>query len=137
MSDYGKTVKFTSKDLIKATGSDFIAEVNEFFGKGKQKMTNEELIKEIDKISNQLKRITKQLDYIKECRSMLPINDSPAAILYDATINEVDEWIRSLSDDTKDISNKAKGKPCKERKKTIKISLLDNSHIRFIGKADK
>ena len=100
-------------------------------------MTNEELIKEIDKISNQLKRMTKKLDDIKEFRSMLFINDSPASILYDATINEVDEWIRSLSDNTKDISNKAKGKSCKERKKTIKISLLDNSHIMFIGKADK
>ena len=32
MKDYGKTLKFTSEDLIKATGSDFIAEVNEFFG---------------------------------------------------------------------------------------------------------
>ena len=40
MKDYGKTVKFTSEDLIKATGSDFIAEVNEFFGKGKE-TTNE------------------------------------------------------------------------------------------------
>lgn len=33
MKDYGKTVKFTSEDLIKATGSDFIAEVNDFFWK--------------------------------------------------------------------------------------------------------
>lgn len=58
MKDYGKTVKFTSEDLIKATGSDFVAEQNKFFGKVSKK--------EIQGMTTRIADLERQLQEYKE-----------------------------------------------------------------------